>query len=128
MNTFNTEEIDVALWNDQSKKGLYFLQNIILIECKNWSNAVSSNEVSWFAHKLESRGLDFGILIAVNGITGNSEDFTRANSIIAHHLVKGRKIIIINRNEIEQLDNTDNLSLLIKEKLCELAVAGIIFQ
>ncbi|MEH7148815.1 restriction endonuclease, partial [Priestia megaterium] len=124
MNTFNTEEIDIALWNERSRRGLHFLPNIILIECKNWSTAVSSKEVSWFAQKLESRGLDFGILIAANGITGDSTDISRANSIVAQHLGRGRKIIIITRREIEQLQNTDNLSLIIKEKLCELAVAG----
>lgn len=127
MNTFHTEEIDIALWNEKSSKGLHFLPHIILIECKNWSSAVSSIEVSWFAEKLESRGLDFGILIAANGITGNTDEINRAHQIVARHLSKGRRIIIVKRSEIQTLQNTDNLVKLIKEKLCELAVAGVIF-
>ena len=35
MNAFDTEEIDVALWNEQDATGLHFLPNVILIEAKN---------------------------------------------------------------------------------------------
>ncbi|MFC6039556.1 restriction endonuclease [Paenisporosarcina macmurdoensis] len=128
MNTFDTEEIDVALWNNRIRKGLHFLPYIILVECKNWSSAVSSIEVNWFASKLEDRGLDFGILIAANGITGNNDEINRAHFIVARHLAAGRRIIIIKRTEIEQLQNTDQFVLLIQTKLCELAVAGVAFQ
>src|SRR4051812_4084580 len=79
LNAFDTEEIDVAVWNDGDPSGLSFLPNIILIECKNWSARVSSAEVSWFDYKLRSRGLDFGILIAARGITGNVADLTAAH-------------------------------------------------
>ncbi|WP_145050756.1 restriction endonuclease [Paenibacillus xylanexedens] len=128
MNAFDTEEIDIALWNERSKKGFSFLPHIILLECKNWSASVSSNEVSWFAEKLESRGLDFGILIAANGITGNPHEINRAHSVVARHLSNGRRIIVIKRSEIETLVSTDDLITIIKEKLCELAVAGVVFQ
>ena len=37
LNAFQTEEIDVALWNDSATDGFFFLPNIILVECKNWS-------------------------------------------------------------------------------------------
>jgi hypothetical protein len=57
MNAFDTEEIDVALWNDGVPDGFHFLPYIILIECKNWSHRVSSVEVSWFDTKLRNRGL-----------------------------------------------------------------------
>jgi hypothetical protein len=63
-NAFETEEIDVAIWNEQHPRGLINFNAIILIECKNWSKAVESSEVSWFLTKLENRGLDFGVLIA----------------------------------------------------------------
>jgi len=128
MNAFDTEEIDIALWNEKSRKGFSFLPHIILVECKNWNAAVSSAEVSWFAEKLVSRGLDFGILIAANGITGNAVDIDRAHNIVARHLGNGRRIIIIKRSEIETLASTEDLIKIIKEKLCELAVAGVVFQ
>lgn len=126
LNSYLTEEIDIAFWNERKRNGLYFLPHILLIECKNWSKAVSSIEVNWFASKLENRGLDFGILVACNGITGNSEELTRAHHIISTHLSKQRRIIIITRKEIEQLSQTEEMITLVKKKLCELAVAGTI--
>jgi len=124
MNAFNNEEIDVAIWNDKSRYGLIFLPNVVLIECKNWSNAVSSIEVNWFCQKLASRGLDFGILIANNGITGNPDDLNAAHNTIAFHLAQKRKVIVITRAEINALINTGQLIHLIKEKICLLSVAG----
>lgn len=34
LNTFKSEEIDVAFWNRMDVNGFYFLPNIILVECK----------------------------------------------------------------------------------------------
>lgn len=126
MNAFNTEELDVAIWNDKKPKGLYYLPHIVLIECKNWTNPVSSIEVNWFATKLESRGRDFGILVANNGVTGDATDLTAAHNVLARHLERGRQIIVINRAEIQLLTDTKDLVKLIKEKLCILAVSGTI--
>lgn len=124
MNAYNNEEIDVAVWNDKSRYGLAFLPNVVLIECKNWSNPVSSIEVNWFCQKVASRGLDFGILIANNGITGDAIDLTAAHNTIAFHLAQKRRIIVITREEINAFRTTDDLVNLIKEKICLLSVAG----
>ncbi|MFC4478585.1 restriction endonuclease [Flavobacterium chungangensis] len=124
MNAYHNEEIDVAIWNDNHKNGLNFLPNVILIECKNWSTPVSSIEVNWFCQKLASKGLDFGILIANNGITGNAADLTAAHNTIAFHLAQKRRIIVITRAEIDALTNTAQMIKLIKEKICLLAVSG----
>jgi hypothetical protein len=124
MNAYQNEEIDVAIWNDKSRHGLDFLPNVVLIECKNWSKPVSSIEVNWFCQKLASRGLDFGILIANNGITGNLDDLNAAHNTIAYHLAQKRRIVVITRAEIDILTNTAQLVHLIKEKICLLSVAG----
>jgi len=124
MNAFQTEEIDIALWNDGPGEGFFFLPNIILVECKNWSSKVGSAELSWFEAKLRSRGLSFGILVAPQGITGRAEDVTAAHSIVASALREGRRLVILKSDEL--LDLTDSLQLvrLVKEKLCDLAVKG----
>ena len=124
MNAYHNEEIDVAIWNDKSRHGLNFLPNVILVECKNWSNPVSSIEVNWFCQKLASRGLDFGVLIANNGITGDANDLNAAHNTIAFHLAQKRKIVVITRDEINNLSTTSELIHLIKEKICLLSVAG----
>jgi hypothetical protein len=126
MNPFNTEEIDVALWNEQDGGGFHFLPNVILIEAKNWSNPVSSIEVNWFDTKLRNRGLDFGILISPHGITGDAGDLTAAHHIVATALREKRKFIVLTTVELLALQDTDQLRHLIKTKLCELAVRGAI--
>jgi hypothetical protein len=81
-NVFQTEEIDLAFWNDKTINGLHFLPNIILVECKNWSRAVDTDAVSYFKNKIDERGLDFGVLVAANGITGDPNILSRANFIL----------------------------------------------
>src|SRR5262245_50010468 len=65
LNIFESEEIDVAFWNKKIARGFYFLPNIILVECKNWSSPIGSSEVSWFNEKLRARAQPFGILVAL---------------------------------------------------------------
>lgn len=125
-NAFRTEEVDVAFWNEQHVKGLSFLPNVILVECKNWSTTVGSEQVNWFDTKLKNRGLSFGILVASNGITGNDDDITDAHSIIAAALRESRQLIVITKDELLSLSDTSDLILMIKEKLCDLAVKGTV--
>lgn len=124
MNVFHTEEIDVAFWNDRSQRGFYFLPHVILVECKNWSRPVGSEEVAYFLKKLENKGLDFGVLVAINGITGSSSNSTRANFEVSMALARGIRLIVLTREEIEHLVKTDDLVRLFKEKLCKLALSG----
>lgn len=124
LNQFNSEEIDVAFWNKPHQNGLYFLQNIILVECKNWSRPLGSSEVSWFDSKLRKRAQPFGILVAANGITGDPADKTAAHKIISDALAEGRQFVVLTRQEIEALTLSSQLVVLIQTKLCELAVAG----
>ncbi len=121
-NVFNTEEVDVMLTNEFFPGGLPSpaFPPHILIECKNWSVKVDSMNVSWFIDKLESRGLGLGILFAAQGITGNTQHLTDAHFIIAKALPKGRRMLVITRNDIENLTRATDLVRLLKEKLSDL--------
>lgn len=123
-NVFSTEEIDIALWNDKDPTGFNFLPELILIECKNWSTRVGSEQVNWFDSKLRNRGLDFGILISTKGITGNSQDLAQAHYIVATALREKRKLVVILTDELLSLPDADGLAYLVKQKLCGLAVKG----
>jgi hypothetical protein len=126
MNVFHTEEIDVALWNDIDADGFGFLPNIILVECKNWSSRVGSGEVNWFDSKLRNRGLDFGILVSTLGITGDPADLTAAHAVVAAALRERRRLVVVSVDELLALSDTTELTHLLKEKLCDLAVRGAI--
>jgi predicted helicase len=67
------EEIDFVLLNEQIDPFIKSWENVILVECKNWSKKVGASEVEWFIHKLRRRGLTNGILIAAEGITGDEQ-------------------------------------------------------
>ena len=127
MNASLTEEIDIAFWNEQKPNGFPFLHHILLVECKNWSNTVGTDQVSYFIQKVQNRGLPYGILIAANGITGSSIEVNRAHQQISLALSRGHSILVITLDEIKELMTTQDLIQLIKEKLCELAVSGTIF-
>lgn len=124
MNVFDTEEIDVALWNNKQNGGLDFLPNIILIECKNWSSAIGSVEVSYFKERLSHRCCEYGILIAKNGITGNAAELTCSYSIIAAALLQKTRIIVITLDELLRIQDTEGIVVLLKEKLLDLTVMG----
>jgi hypothetical protein len=121
---FDTEEIDVACWNDRAHDGLAHPEfpAVLLIECKNWSKPVSSIEVAWFIMKVWGRGQRFGILVAANGITGNPRDLNRAHQLIARALSQGTSILIITRAEIVALRNGTDLVRLLQLKLTQLVI------
>ena len=126
-NTYATEEIDVAFWNELDPAGLKSFNAIILVECKNWSKPVGSMEVNWFITKIQDRGLDFGILIAASGITGSAEDKKEAHALVALALSRRIRVIVLTRQEIEQLASSEQLLLLIKRKVCQLVVTGTVW-
>ena len=126
-NTYETEEIDVAFWNEQHPKGFKALGFLLLVECKNWSEPVGSAEVSWFITKLRHRALDFGILLAANGITGDAADSRQAHDVVSKALVGGIRVVVITRAEIEAMKTSDDLVTMVKLKLCELTASGTVW-
>jgi hypothetical protein len=122
MNVAGTEEIDVALWNDKALNGLDFLPNVILVEAKNWTSPVSSMEVAWFIAKLRNRGRDYGILVAMNGITGCPEERKNAYFEVASALKDKVQVIIVTRDDLLSLSSIGDLARLLKKKECQLVI------
>jgi hypothetical protein len=125
MNTFATEEIDIACKNDNDPTGLGALADFFLVECKGWRDAVNSEQVSWFLTKIRHRGVRFGILIAANGITGESEHLSRANFLVSVEMATfGIRMVIVTRKEIEKLTSGEDFGKLIIQKVCVLHASG----
>ena len=90
-NTKGSQEIDLSLWNDKPSDGLHFFENIILVECKNWTNKASSSDINWFETKLRDNRSPIGIFISANGITGSSRTNTAAyDTLLTAHKI-GRR-------------------------------------
>lgn len=56
--------------------------------------------------KLEDRGLNIGILVSAMGITGDAATLKAAHYQLAAALIKGRRILVIDRVDIEALEST----------------------
>jgi hypothetical protein len=117
-------EVDIAMWNEQLPSGLKSLPDVIFIEAKNWAGRVNAAAIRSFDSKLNQQGLTFGVLIAANGVTGDAADRTAGHGVGASALTPGRRIIVITRAEVESLASGQQLVRLIKQKICELVVAG----
>ena len=125
MNTFATEEIDVACYSDRGAAGLGSLADFFLVECEGWTDPVNSEQVSWFLTKIRHRGLKFGIMIAANGITGEPEHLSRSHFLVGAELATfGIKMVIVTRREVEALGSGEDLSSLILQKVCILHASG----
>jgi hypothetical protein len=118
-------ELDLAFWNDQRASLLHFLDAVLIVECKASAAPVGSNEVAWFVHKLKVRGASHGILIALNGITGQGD--TSAHGEVLGALIGDKiKILVLTREEILGLTTTRQLADLLKEKEMQLTLDRVV--
>jgi hypothetical protein len=116
-------ELDVIFSNDQRSSELYFLDFIIITECKNTSDRTGSAEVRWFIDKLQDRGVKTGILISLSGITGESDGVSSAHSEIINALNRdGTRVLVIKRDDIQSFTTSDDLVSLLKRKIMRLTL------
>jgi hypothetical protein len=109
--------LHLELYNERHPARLPFLPNHLIIGCKSWQASVNAATLTVFTGKLHKFRVDFGILVAANGITGDANDRTAAHahlrSVYDRH---GLTVIVITREEIEALRSTDDLEALVREK------------
>ena len=116
-------ELDLAFWNLQSQSSICFLDPVIIVECKNTGRPLSSNGVGWFVRKLQDRGVRYGVLVSLSGITGQADGLNNAHSEVLSALTRdGIKILLIDRQELLSLSNTDDLVELLKTKILRLTL------
>ena len=123
LDSVNSEAIDLAFQNEKSLDGLSFIDEIIIVECKNWSRPISGMQLYWFLRKLRNRNLKYGVFVARNGIAGNNCNTVGARSVLAEALREGRHIIIITKKELEKITNTDQIVKLFREKCHNLVIS-----
>jgi len=116
-------ELDVVFNNDTRYSELYFLDHSIITECKNTANPTSSAQVGWFVRKLQDRMASTGILISLNGITGEANGVNNAHSEILNALVRDKiRILVIRRTDILAFRETGDLVKLLKKKILKLTI------
>lgn len=128
LNPYHSEEIDVSFWNEKRAGGFSFLPNLILVEAKNWSAPAGSQEIAHFAAKLEERGLEFGLFVALNGISGVGAEISAARDKVRLALGKKIQILVVKGSDVESFKTGADIVKFVKTKLCELAVSGTQFD
>ncbi|WP_433664719.1 restriction endonuclease [Nocardia sp. CA-128927] len=123
---FRSEQIDLGVCNGRHQDGLHALPPVILVECKNWSHPVDSSTLGYFINILANRCVETGILIAANGITGDSHEYTNANALGVSAMARGIKVLVITTEEIEALTCTaDFVELLLRRFLLAYMRGGV---
>jgi len=121
-----SEEIDLVFWNDRLSNGLPFLDNVLLFECKNWAAHVDGQAVVYFLNKLQTRHLQYGFLIAANGITGDPVARTAAYQHMSNALIQSNiKLIVLDRQELCALSSSTQLIQLVQRKITNLTLRAL---
>jgi hypothetical protein len=116
------EELDIVLQNDNSDGFWRFLGSPIVVECKNWSHKVGAREISVLFDKLDSISPDAktGILVAPNGVSGDT--YSDAVLKIREKRKAGRYIIVLDRNDLDEIAKGTHAAKVIEHKYTELLV------
>ncbi len=116
-------ELDLAFWHVQARSPVGFLDPIVIVECKNTGAPVGSHQVGWFVRKLQDRGANVGILVALSGITGAQQRNKSAHHEVLTALTRDKiRILLITRPELVDLATTDDLAALLREKYLTLTL------
>lgn len=122
LNAAGSTELDVCFWNAKRADGFPFLENILVAECKNTAARIGSAEIRNFRAKLEDMKINFGILVATHGITGDAENLRNAHDAVRQAFQHGIQIAVLTKNELLALTHTDDLVRLIEDKILMLTV------
>lgn len=115
------QEVDLLVWNEQHAEGFASFGNKILVECKNTGSKVDASDVAWFDWKMRLGGVTDGILVAAHGITGEAQQQNAAQEILTHAHVDGRRILVVQLDQIAQVSSREDLRNLLIDRLLALA-------
>lgn len=121
---FGAEQIDIAVGNRRLSDGLALLPTVLIVECKDWAKPVDSKTVGYFINILANRGVEVGILIAANGVTGDPEEFGRAHALGVSAAARGIKVLIMTTSEIESLTCAADLTNLLNRRYLRAIASG----
>ena len=116
LNALKSEEIDLLFSNLAHEDGLSRFETEVLVEAKNWSKAVGSLEINWFATKMRRRNQTTGVLVSTKRITGDKELLTAAHHQVSLALAEGQRVVILLREELEAVSSGKKLAQLLDKK------------
>lgn len=112
-----SKEIDITVANAHEARWLRLYPTAFLVECKNWDEPVAAKVVADFILKLEESFVSVGILVAANGITGDSGSRTSAYQRITMAQQQGRRVVVITMEQIKAVQATEDFEALLRDEL-----------
>lgn len=97
LDKYQTYESDLVIRNlsRHNKPVTEILGRHFLVECKNWESPVGVSDVGYFLYRMRLTHVEFGVIFAKNGITGDREEEKAARSIIRKAFHEDRNICIV---------------------------------
>ncbi|WP_313627279.1 restriction endonuclease [Kosakonia sp.] len=119
------EEVDLLLWNAKTTQVFEPWDNLISIECKNWSRPAGATLIDSFAAKIRMKHLTTGIFVAANGVTGdfvngNNEERGAVYRLHEHLTRDGIRIVVVRMDDLRALSNINDFLEIIKDRYCKI--------
>ena len=113
------EELDLVIKNDLTTGFWRLAGSPIIVECKNWAEKVGAPEISLLLDKLQAIGPDAktGILVALNGITGDS--YADAVLKVREARQRGRYILVLDHHDLQKIADGMSLTHVVEKKYGE---------
>lgn len=112
---FENQEIDICCFNISKDVFLWQLGAVILVECKNLKDKVSTKEIRSMIHLMQTKGVNTYILFSKNGVTKD------AIKEINKQLIYQSYIIVIDKADLENMIRNDlKPADILREKINEL--------
>ncbi|WP_433754526.1 restriction endonuclease [Nocardia sp. CA-135398] len=118
---YHSSEIDLIVSNERRQDGLRLLPKYFLVECKHYTEPISSMIVRDFRAKIQDRNCKLGVLVAANGVSGGKSSERRS----AYHaatcaLNQKIEILLLTRDDLTELRSSADVVNLLHDRRMEL--------
>lgn len=127
MDAFGAMETDLVFTNNSVRSGLYFLEPVLIVECKNYSRTkVSAEDVTYFAARLASKGARSGVMLTTTTISGSQG---RAGiRAIEVALAQGTTVLLVDREHLGALETTESLLATLMNQVIHFRTHGTLLR
>lgn len=116
-NAGRDQTFDLVAWNAAAALELRVLGTPLFVECKWSQKPIDAGTVKRFAARLAERGLNAGLLVS------NQPAGTRLDPALLAAQAAGRRIILLDRDDLSRIENGEPLARRVGERLKSLLLS-----
>lgn len=113
---FGEAELDSTWINGAPERGLIGFGRDVLMECKSSADPLNSTGVEHFASQAGRRCVPWSLIVALNGITGDSETVRNAQLEIRRYAENSTWVMVLIADELREMRSADHLAAVIAGK------------